>query len=111
MKRFSQWLTCFSSLLLLAGCGAPRLTVMSFNVRQSHAKEVNECDRWDSRKEACLEMLKVRQPDLVGFQEAQFKGQWSFFCENLAPEYGSFGIGRDNGVDKGETSGFLYKRD
>ena len=46
----------------------------------------------------------------MGFQEAQFKGQWSFFRDILAAEYGSVGIGRDNGVDKGETSGFLYKR-
>jgi endonuclease/exonuclease/phosphatase family metal-dependent hydrolase len=99
----------FSALLLLCSC-SPRLTVMSFNVRQSHAREVNESDSWTNRKEACLEMLKNRQPDLVGFQEAQFKGQWSFFRESLASDYGSVGIGRDNGADKGETSGFLYKR-
>lgn len=111
MKRILTFLPLFASLLLLGGCGASRLTVMSFNVRQSHAKEADVNDSWDNRKEACLEMLKQRQPDLVGFQEAQFKGQWSYFCEQLAPDYGSFGIGRDNGVDKGETSGFLYKRD
>ena len=97
-------------MLTLASCGTAKLSVMSFNVRQSHAKEVNPNDSWDNRKEACLEMLKTRKPDLVGFQEAQFKGQWSFFRDSLASEYGSVGIGRDNGVDKGETSGFLYKK-
>ena len=97
-------------VLVLTSCGSPRLMVMSFNVRQSHAKEVNESDRWDNRKEACLEMLTTRKPDLVGLQEAQFKGQWSYLRDTLAAEYGSYGIGRDNGLDKGETSGFLYKR-
>lgn len=97
-------------VLVLSSCGSPRLMVMSFNVRQSHAKEVNESDRWDNRKEACLEMLTTRKPDLVGLQEAQFKGQWSYLRDTLAAEYGSYGIGRDNGLDKGETSGFLYKR-
>ncbi len=97
-------------MLTVASCGTAKLSVMSFNVRQSHAKEVNPNDSWDKRKEACLEMLQTRKPDLVGFQEAQFKGQWSFFRDSLASEYGSVGIGRDNGVDKGETSGFLYKK-
>ena len=97
-------------LVLLAMSCSPKLTVMSFNVRQSHAREADEFNSWSNRKEACLEMLLTRQPDLVGFQEAQFKGQWSFFRDILAAEYGSVGIGRDNGVDKGETSGFLYKR-
>ena len=104
-------LRSISALLLLVfalSC-SPRLTVMSFNVRQSHAKEVRESDSWTNRKEACLEMLKTRRPDLVGFQEAQYKGQWSFFRDSLSSEYGSVGIGRDNGVDKGETSGFLFK--
>ena len=82
---------------------------MSFNVRQSHAREVDPHNSWDNRADACLEMLQTRKPDLVGFQETQFKGQWSFFRDSLAAEYGSVGIGRDNGVDKGETSGFLYR--
>lgn len=85
------------------------MMVMSFNVRQSHAKEADPNNSWSNRKEACLEMLKVRKPDLVGFQETQFKGQWTYFRDSLAAEYGSVGIGRDNGVDKGETSGILYR--
>lgn len=97
-------------MLVFAVSCSPRLTVMSFNVRQSHAREADPHNSWDNRADACLEMLKVRQPDIVGFQEAQFKGQWSFFRDSLSSEYGSVGIGRDNGVDKGESSGFLYKR-
>ena len=107
MKRT---LILLCSALFFLSCGTTRLQVMSFNVRQSHVKEANSSNNWENRKEACLEMLKVQQPDLVGFQEAQFRGQWSFFRDSLAADYGIFGIGRDNGVDKGETSGFLYKR-
>lgn len=83
---------------------------MSFNVRQSHVKEADPSNNWTNRKGACLEMLRIRRPDVVGFQEAQFNDQWPFFRDSLASEYGGVGIGRDNGVDKGETSGFLYKR-
>ena len=95
-------------LLPFLSC-SPRLTVMSFNVRQSHVREADPANNWKNRKEACLEMLRIRRPDLVGFQEAQFKDQWPFFRDSLASEYGGV-IGRDNGVDKGETSGFLYKK-
>jgi len=54
-----------SALLMLASCGSARLTVMSFNVRQSHVKEVDPANNWANRKDACLEMLKERRPDLV----------------------------------------------
>ena len=97
------------AILALSSCGSTKMMVMSFNVRQSHAKEADPNNSWSNRKEACLEMLKVRKPDLVGFQETQFKGQWTYFRDSLAAEYGSVGIGRDNGVDKGETSGILYR--
>lgn len=99
-----------ATLLMSASCSSAKLCVMSFNVRQSHTREKDPADSWDNRKEACIEMIQERRPDIIGLQEAQFKGQWSFFRDNLASNYGSFGIGRDNGVDKGETSGFLYKR-
>ena len=106
-------LRSISALLLLVfalSC-SPRLTVMSFNVRQSHAKEARRSDNWPNRKEACLEMLKTRRPDLVGFQEAQYKGQWSWLRDTLASEYGSYGLGRRNGADKGECMGILYRKD
>ena len=98
-------------MLTLASCGTAKLSVMSFNVRQSHAKEVNPNDSWNNRKEACLEMLQQRKPDLVGLQEAQFKGQWSYLRDTLSTEYGSYGVGRRNGIDKGECMGILYRKD
>lgn len=97
--------------LLLVSCSSPRLMVMSFNVRQSHVKEQDPCNNWSERKEACLEMFLSRKPDLAGLQEAQFKGQWSWLRDTLASEYGSYGLGRRNGADKGECMGILYRKD
>ena len=107
IKTLVVWML---SAMMLASCGSTKLMVMSFNVRQSHVREKDENNNWTNRKEACLEMLKTHMPDIVGFQEAQFKGQWSFLRDTLQAEYGSVGVGRDNGTDKGETSGFLYKK-
>lgn len=96
------------STLLLASCGST-LSVMSFNVRQSHAGDRGE-KSWDERKDACLEMLKSTKPDLVGVQEAWYIGQLSFFRKNLEQEYGCIGVGRDDGNEKGETTGILYRK-
>lgn len=109
MKRYF-WLILIV-LPMLASCGGQKLLVMSFNVRQSHVREAEPSNNWSERSGACLEMLQVRRPDLVGLQEAQFKGQWSFFRDTLAAEYGSLGIGRDDGREKGESTGFLYRKD
>ena len=109
-KSFKAIVLWIVTALMLASCGSTRLTVMSFNVRQSHVRERDENNNWVNRKEACLEMLKVRKPDIIGLQEAQFKDQWAFFRDTLQAEYGSVGVGRENGTDKGETSGFLYRK-
>jgi endonuclease/exonuclease/phosphatase family metal-dependent hydrolase len=107
LNAFALWII---TALVLSSCGSTKLVVMSFNVRQSHVREKDENNNWGNRKEACLEMLHARKPDIIGLQEAQFKDQWAFFRDTLQAEYGSFGVGRENGTDKGETSGFLYKK-
>lgn len=107
---FTKIISFLFFLLTVTSCGTAKLSVMSFNVRQSHAKEVNPNDSWSNRKDACLEMLKTTKPDLVGFQEAQFKGQWSFFRDSLSAAYGSIGVGRKDGKEKDECMGILYRR-
>ena len=84
---------------------------MSFNVRQSKAKEVDPNNSWTNRKDACLTMLRETMPDVVGFQEVQMGDQWPFFRDSLKASYDGYAIGRRDGKVKGETSGFLYNRD
>lgn len=98
-------------LLLACSCAAPKLAVMSFNVRQSHVKETDPTNNWVNRKEACLEMLTQRKPDLLGLQEAQFKGQWTYLRDTLSAQYASLGVGRKDGKEKDECVGFLYRKD
>jgi endonuclease/exonuclease/phosphatase family metal-dependent hydrolase len=83
---------------------------MSFNVRQSKAKEVDPNNSWTNRKDACLTMLRETMPDVVGFQEVQMGDQWPFFRDSLRASYDGYAIGRRDGKVKGETSGFLYNR-
>ena len=87
-----------------------QLKIMSFNVRYGSAKETNPMNGWEFRKAACVEMILDHKPTLIGFQEAIYTTQWRFFQDELATEYEGFGVGRDDGAEKGETMGILYRK-
>lgn len=87
-----------------------QLKIMSFNVRYGSAKETNPMNGWEFRKAACVEMILDHKPTLIGFQEAIYTTQWSFFQDELAADYEGFGVGRDDGAEKGETMGILYRK-
>ena len=90
---------------------AGQLKIMSFNVRCSTAKETNPMNNWEFRKAACVEMIRDHKPTLIGFQEAVYAVQWQFFVKEFADEYDGFGVGRDDGAEKGETMGIMYRKD
>ena len=87
-----------------------QLKIMSFNVRYGSAKETNPMNGWEFRKAACVEMILDHKPTLIGFQEAIYTTQWRFFQDELATDYEGFGVGRDDGAEKGETMGILYRK-
>ena len=109
MKTIFRLTFACIAALLLSSC-SPRITVMSFNVRQSKAKEADPNNSWSNRKDACLEMLMQTMPDVVGFQEVQMGDQWPFFRDGMNESHDGYAIGRRDGNVKGETSGFLYNR-
>lgn len=83
------------------------IKVITFNIRidlQSDGKNA-----WDNRKENLVSLLKFHKPDIFGLQEAQ-KHQIDFIEKSL-PEYSWFGVGRDDGKDKGEFAAIFYRKD
>ena len=110
MTKTSDILSILLIAISFASC-SPKVTVMSFNVRQSKAKEVDPNNSWSNRKETCLHMLHETMPDVVGFQEVQMDDQWPFFRDGMQATHDGYAIGRRDGKVKGETSGFLYNRD
>jgi len=67
------------------------LKVISYNIRYGKANDGE--NSWDNRKAATIEMLKDKQPDVFGVQEAYYF-QIDYITENC-PQYKSFGIGRE----------------
>lgn len=86
---------------------APRLRVMSFNIRFGTAEDGN--DRWELRKDLLVRTVANFDPDLLGVQEAL-----RFQCDALAraiERYAFHGAGREDGKCGGEYTGIFFKRD
>jgi endonuclease/exonuclease/phosphatase family metal-dependent hydrolase len=84
---------------------APRLRVMSFNIRYGTANDGENA--WERRKKMLLDCIRTANPDLLGVQEA-LANQVDYLGQNL-PGYRVIGVGRDDGARKGEFSAIYLK--
>ena len=110
--RVHAILSVLAALLVHGGAGAqpvPRdpLQVMSFNIRYGTAKDGD--NHWSARREMLFDVIRERDADLVGLQEALA----SQIDEIVAavPGYAVVGVGRDDAGRAGEFSAILFKKD
>lgn len=98
-------------LLLASGmsAGAQTLTVASYNLRNANSKDVAQGDGWAQRCPVIADLVRFHDFDIFGAQEV-LHGQLLDLLAVL-PDYGYIGVGRDDGVEKGEYAPILYKRD
>lgn len=107
----------FSFALLVSLCSLPALVnaespksslrVMSFNIRYGTANDGD--NHWEKRKDFVAETVSNFRPDLLGTQETM-KFQRDFL-EKALPGYESFGAGREDGKDKGESAAIFFLKD
>lgn len=81
--------------------------VISYNIRYMNDKDGE--NSWKFRKQASINMVNEELPTVFGLQEA-VKAQVDFLQENL-PDYAYYGVGRDDGVEKGEFMAIFYRKD
>ena len=99
---------CVLSPLGLSAQKAPAgITVMSFNIRQSVAKDGT--NSWEYRYPASAMMIDDQKPDIVGVQEAMLD-QVSYLKNILLPDYKAIGVGREDGKQKGEHMEIFYNK-
>jgi len=86
---------------------AQPLKVMTYNIRYDNPGDgVNQ---WNNRMENVFALLKKYDPDIVGVQEALYH-QLEDIADNLEG-YEYFGVGRDDGKQKGEFSAVFVRKD
>ena len=99
-------LSLMPAVCLAVPLGSPidlDLRVMSFNIRNSHARDGE--NNWYLRKELVYEVIRNYSPDVLGLQEAN-RFQMDEFNKQF-PEYAATGIG-SGGETKGQYSAILY---
>ena len=93
--------------------GEGEIKVMSFNIRTNSSSDTG-VNAWDSRKGACVSLIKDQMPDILGVQEAQWKSQWTYLTDQLKSSgYAGYGLNRTTGAESGtgEVVGILWNTD
>nr|WP_262921672.1 endonuclease/exonuclease/phosphatase family protein [Pontibacter ruber] len=99
------------SLLLLlnvtALTRAQQLTVGSYNVRLDTPNDIGNL--WKDRAPAVAALIRFHEFDILGTQEG-FKNQLDDLSKALT-EYDRYGVGRDDGKEKGEHAAIFFRKD
>jgi endonuclease/exonuclease/phosphatase family metal-dependent hydrolase len=84
----------------------PRKTInaMSFNIRYDNPGDKE--NSWPNRREMVAATIRFHKADIAGLQEALYTQVKDL--ETLLPEYGWFGVGRDDGRESGEYTPVFY---
>ena len=83
------------------------LKVMTFNVRYDNPEDGE--NNWHKRKNEVFAMLKDQNCDLIGTQEVLANQLADFNA--VMTDYDYVGIGREDGIDRGEFSAIFFKKD
>jgi endonuclease/exonuclease/phosphatase family metal-dependent hydrolase len=81
------------------------LSVMSFNVRLLTSSDTGE-KAWVNRKKPVCSMIKDKKPMVIGVQECYISQRDDIMSGTSG--YIAYGVGRDDGKSKGETTSLLY---
>jgi endonuclease/exonuclease/phosphatase family metal-dependent hydrolase len=113
MKFFKTGLL-FSSLFLLAFINnsgvknsTGQLSVLSFNIRYNNPAD--GLNAWKNRKQMVIDFLNETQPEIIGMQEVLYDQLMDI--EKALPGYGWTGVGRDDGMKKGEYVPVFYNKE
>ena len=97
------------AMLLFSGIeiAAQEMRVATFNLRYANPKDSGNL--WADRVPVVAALIEFHDFDIFGTQEA-LPGQVNDL-QNLLPGYSWYGVGRDDGKDKGEHSSIFFKKD
>jgi endonuclease/exonuclease/phosphatase family metal-dependent hydrolase len=85
---------------------ASELNVMTFNIRLNTSND--GIDQWTNRKQSVKQMIEYAHFDVFGIQEGLL--DQVTFLDSLS-QYQREGVGRDDGLNKGEFSAVYFRKD
>ena len=101
-----------AAVILLSSFSEPpndtvSLNVMSFNIRYDNPED--SMNNWKYRKDVVAQVIVEKRIDLLGTQEV-LENQLNDLKGRL-PGYEAVGVGREDGIHKGEHSSIFFKKD
>jgi endonuclease/exonuclease/phosphatase family metal-dependent hydrolase len=108
-KNFIYLIAVFLLILFACSGGGDKnaIKVITFNVRfDNPADSVNA---WARRSAQVINFIADEKPDVIGMQEVLLN-QYDILDSALS-EYGSVGVGRDDGARGGEMNPVFYRKD
>jgi endonuclease/exonuclease/phosphatase family metal-dependent hydrolase len=94
-------------IFLVTAAAAQEIRVGTFNVRYDNPRDSGNL--WVNRAPVVSNLIRFHDFDIFGTQEA-LKNQLDDIS-NALPQYTRYGLGRDDGKEKGEHAAIYYKKD
>lgn len=88
---------------------AQDMIIGTYNLRYDNKNDSVNGNGWEQRAPIVSALIRFHNFDILGTQEG-LKNQLDDISSAI-PEYARYGIGRDDGIDKGEHSEIFYKTD
>ncbi|HEY5499703.1 MAG TPA: endonuclease/exonuclease/phosphatase family protein [Bacteroidales bacterium] len=98
-----------ATLISISALFAQSLTVATYNIRYENQGDVSNGNGWKQRYPVITQLIRFNDFDIFGSQEV-VNGQLKDMLSQL-PEYSYIGVGRDDGLEKGEYAPIFYKKD
>lgn len=105
--KIKQFLLAGLFVLFTIVVNAQQLIVATFNLRFDNPRDTGNL--WVNRAPIVSNLIRFHDFDIFGTQEG-LKNQLDD-VSNTLPEYTRYGLGRDDGKDKGEHSAIYFKKD
>lgn len=105
--NFKRLLFSLAALFNLCFLQAQQLTVGTYNLRYDNKGDTGNL--WVNRAPVVASLIRFHDFDIFGTQEGLINQLDDI--SNALPQYARYGIGRDDGKDKGEHSEIFYKKD
>lgn len=105
--KFNNLLLSIVTLFSIYIVQAQKLTIGTYNIRYDNPKDTGNL--WVDRAPVIASLIRFHDFDIFGTQEG-YKNQLDDITTAL-PQYNYYGVGRDDGKDKGEHSAIFYKKD
>ena len=99
--RLSVYMVLMMSITVLGG---QDIKVMTYNIRYDNSKDGDNW--WEHRKDEVVKLVQHYHPEFLGIQEGLIH-QVEFIKANSS-DYNFVGVGRDDGIRKGEYTAIFY---